>query len=184
MEGFFLLWWRNLSTKTNTTYGKASLADILFQKLFSMKKSAKNVRFLPKPAKSSKSCEKLKILRNPGNPAPQPEILVPSQKVLPSQKCLPGPQILGPRTSNPGPQKVLPGPQILDPRCQTPSKTWGPGTLRPLYATNFWKNARPWSRPKLFFLGARIRGTEKNGRDSAKTPQISTVTAKKRVFWP
>ena len=141
MEGFFFYYIENKRLNTTKHRGKASLADILFQKLFSMKKSAQNVRFRRKrqnPAKSSKSCEKLKILRNPGNPAPQPEILVPSQKVLPSQKCLPGPQILGPRTSNPGPQKVLPGPQILDPRkCSQDLKSWTPDA-RPLQNLGSW----------------------------------------------
>ena len=153
------------------TYGKASLADILFQKLFSIKKSAQN-------------CSKLRISLKPQDFA---------QKPLRQPKSTPRP---GNRSSSQESQDPGTWIQVSEPRSQDPGirtlwRTSKPyqdakirisAPLRPLYATNFEKNARPCTRPNVFFLTPRIRGTEIFRRDSAKTPCFSTLPAKKRVF--
>ena len=121
MEGFFFIILKSWSLTQTTNHGKASLADILFQKLFSMKKSAKNVRFCRKrqnPAKSSKSCEKLKILRNPAKPR---KSCSPARNPGPQPESAPQPE-MPPRTSNPGSQDL---------------KSWTPDA-RPLQNLGSW----------------------------------------------
>jgi len=53
MEGFFFYYIKHDRAKTQTNQGKASLADILFQKLFSIKKTLIFDHFKPKTSKTA-----------------------------------------------------------------------------------------------------------------------------------
>ena len=89
MEGFFFLYTNECGLQTNLTPEKQSPADILFQKLFSIKKTAQNQRNrrnLPKPTKSAKTDEICQIRTKPQN-LTQPDL---SQT---SARPQPGPQI-------------------------------------------------------------------------------------------
>ena len=184
MEGFFLLY-RTYRAKTpRTKTGKASLADILFQKLFSIKKSAQNCSKLRISLKPQDFAQNLRISLKPQDFAQKP-------LRQPKSTPRPGNQSSSQESQDPGTWIQVSEPRSQDPGIRTLWRTSKPyqdakirisAPLRPLYATNFEKNARPCTRPNVFFLTPRIRGTEIFRRDSAKTPCFSTLPAKKRVF--
>ena len=99
--------------------GKASLADILFQKLFSTKKSAKNDHFCPKPpetAKKSKICQKLpKTTRSGQNLPDQPKSAEKSKND----------RFQHPR---PGIQDPSQTPRKWSPRTKKRARKWSPRT--------------------------------------------------------
>ena len=110
---FFFIMNIGLSKHTIQTQGKASLADILFQKLFSIKKSAQNCSKLRISLKPQDFAQNLRIsLKTSGSRSkPTQTAKIHSQ----TRKSVLQPGIPGSRYLDPGLRTQIPGSRYQDP---------------------------------------------------------------------
>ena len=158
------------------------------------RKSISSGYIIPKIIFNKKKCSKLLKTQDFAQTSgfrSKPQDFAQNPLRQPKSTPRPGNRSSSQESQDPGTWIQVSEPRSQDPGIRTLWRTSKPyqdakirisAPLRPLYATNFEKNARPCTRPNVFFLTPRIRGTEIFRRDSAKTPCFSTLPAKKRVF--
>ena len=115
---FFFYYTKIMEPNTNDKPRKSISSGYIIPKIIFNEKKCQKRTFLPK---TSKSCEKLKILRKAQNPAKPRKSCSPARNPGPQPESAPQPE-MPPRTSNPGSQDL---------------KSWTPDA-RPLQNLGSW----------------------------------------------